>query len=109
MNDLDHIPLMNNGHIPNTRPQRADAVANRQRLLETAVSLFAEYGVEEVHMERIAQEAGVGKGTLYRHFPSKGDLCLTLLEGAFTAFQDEMLAEMRQGITAQASPLQQLA
>lgn len=109
MNDLDHIPLMNNGHIPNTRLQRADAVANRQRLLETAVSLFAEYGIEEVHMERIAQAAGVGKGTLYRHFPSKGDLCLALLEGAFTAFQDNMLAEMRQGITAQSSPLHQLA
>ena len=109
MNDFDNIPLMNNGHIPNTPPQRADAVANRKRLLETAVSLFAELGVEDVHMERIAQEAGVGKGTLYRHFPSKGDLCLTLLEGAFTTFQNEMLAEMRQGVAAKVSPLDQLA
>jgi len=109
MNDCDNIPLISNGDILNSRPQRADAVANRKRLLETAVSLFVEHGVEDVHMERIAKEAKVGKGTLYRHFPSKGDLCLTLLGDAFTTFQDEALADMRQGAAANVSPLDQLA
>ena len=49
---------------------RADARHNREVVLRTAAELFAEEGLE-VSLGRIAQRAGVGAGTVYRHFPSK--------------------------------------
>ncbi|GAA1251847.1 TetR/AcrR family transcriptional regulator [Oryzihumus leptocrescens] len=59
------------------KPLRADAVRNRARLLETATSLFAERGVE-ASLDDIAKAAGVGIGTLYRHFPTREDLVLAV-------------------------------
>jgi AcrR family transcriptional regulator len=52
------------------RPVRADAQRNRDRLLEAAVHAFASDGVE-VTLDAIAKAAGVGIGTLYRHFPTR--------------------------------------
>jgi AcrR family transcriptional regulator len=107
----DSISL-NNIQIGQDKPDRslrADAVANRAHLLETAARLFAEDSVAEVHMERIARETGVGKGTLYRHFASKGELCLALLDDQFRAFQNKMLSQMRQGTNDGTSRLEQLA
>ncbi|MFE9692678.1 TetR/AcrR family transcriptional regulator [Micromonospora sp. NPDC005806] len=52
------------------RPLRADALRNRQRLLDAAVGAFSQVGAD-VTLERIAKEAGVGIGTLYRHFPTR--------------------------------------
>ncbi|MGH9006870.1 MAG: TetR/AcrR family transcriptional regulator [Acidimicrobiales bacterium] len=52
------------------RPMRADAVKNRQRILEAAADVFAEKGLS-VPIDEIAERAGVGVGTLYRHFPTK--------------------------------------
>ena len=52
------------------RPLRADARRNRQRVLVAAESLFAAEGVD-VPVDEIAERAGVGVGTLYRHFPTK--------------------------------------
>jgi AcrR family transcriptional regulator len=52
------------------RPLRADAQRNRDRLLEVAVFAFSQGG-PEVSLETIAREAGVGIGTLYRHFPTR--------------------------------------
>ena len=52
------------------RPLRADAQRNRDRLLEVAVRAFSQGG-PEVPLETIAKEAGVGIGTLYRHFPTR--------------------------------------
>jgi AcrR family transcriptional regulator len=49
---------------------RSDARRNREIVLRTAVRVFAEEGLE-VSLGRIAQRAGVGAGTVYRHFPSK--------------------------------------
>ncbi|MEV4713348.1 TetR family transcriptional regulator [Micromonospora sp. NPDC049374] len=53
-----------------SRPLRADALRNRQRLLEAAVRAFSRSGAE-VTLEQIARDAGVGIGTLYRHFPTR--------------------------------------
>jgi AcrR family transcriptional regulator len=52
------------------RPLRADAQRNRDKLLEVAVRVFSQGG-PEVPLESIAKEAGVGIGTLYRHFPTR--------------------------------------
>jgi AcrR family transcriptional regulator len=48
--------------------------------LDTAYSLFSRHGIQGVGIDRIVAEAGVAKMTLYRHFPSKGDLVLAFLE-----------------------------
>jgi AcrR family transcriptional regulator len=53
-----------------SRPLRADARRNRQRILETAHVAFSERGAD-VQMDDVARSAGVGVGTLYRHFPTK--------------------------------------
>jgi len=55
------------------RPLRADAQRNRDRLVEVAVRAFSSGG-PDVTLESIAREAGVGIGTLYRHFPGRLDL-----------------------------------
>jgi AcrR family transcriptional regulator len=55
------------------RAQRADACRNRDRLLEVASEAFSAHGVD-ASLESIAKEAGVGIGTLYRHFPTRDAL-----------------------------------
>lgn len=52
------------------RPPRADAVRNRARVLEVAYEAFAADGLA-VPIDEIARRAGVGAGTVYRHFPTK--------------------------------------
>jgi len=54
----------------NSRKPRADSLRNRDQLLATAKAAFAEQGVD-VALEEIARRAGVGIGTLYRHFPNR--------------------------------------
>jgi AcrR family transcriptional regulator len=58
---------------PATRPQRADAQRNYERLIMAARDVFAKEG-GGASMEAIAREAGVGVGTLYRHFPQRIDV-----------------------------------
>jgi len=60
------------------RPLRADAQRNRARILEAAEVVFAAEGIE-VPVDTIAGKAGVGVGTLYRHFPTKEKLCEAIL------------------------------
>ena len=64
---------MEEGGASGTRKQRADAVRNRLRLLATAKAVFAEKG-SDASLDEIAQIAGVGAGTLYRHFPTRDAL-----------------------------------
>jgi AcrR family transcriptional regulator len=60
------------------RPQRVDAVRNRQALLAAAADCFGERGLE-VSVGEIAQRAGVGRGTLFRNFPTKEDLIAAIV------------------------------
>jgi AcrR family transcriptional regulator len=62
----------------NPRPLRADAARNRDRVLEAARSLFASRGVE-VPLDDIAARAGVGPGTVHRHFPTKQALLVAIV------------------------------
>ena len=70
--------------------RRRDARENRRRLLSVARDLFGERGVDEVSMHEIGRTAGVGQGTLYRHFEHKGALCSALLAEEIEGFVDEM-------------------
>ncbi|WP_203886835.1 TetR/AcrR family transcriptional regulator [Planotetraspora kaengkrachanensis] len=62
------------------RPLRADAQRNRARILEAAEAVFAAQGVS-ASTEDVAREAGVGIGTVFRHFPAKE----SLIEAVFLA------------------------
>ncbi|GLZ06172.1 hypothetical protein Acsp03_36380 [Actinomadura sp. NBRC 104412] len=55
------------------RKQRRDAVANKERILKAAEDAFRHHGLS-VDMRAVAAAAGVGIGTLYRHFPTREDL-----------------------------------
>jgi AcrR family transcriptional regulator len=61
------------------RPLRADAVRNRELIVDAARKLFAERGLD-VTLHDVAQEAGVGVGTVYRRFPDKDALLGGLVE-----------------------------
>jgi AcrR family transcriptional regulator len=58
---------------PVARKPRADAVRNRERILEVAKEAFTRSGAD-VHLDDVAKQAGVGAGTLYRHFPTRDAL-----------------------------------
>jgi AcrR family transcriptional regulator len=57
---------------------RADARRNRERILAAAREVFGQYGADS-QMDEIARRAGVGVGTLYRHFPTKDELTAELV------------------------------
>jgi AcrR family transcriptional regulator len=70
------------------RAPRADATRNRERLLEVAADAFARDGVE-ASLEGIAKTAGVGIGTLYRHFPTRD----ALMEAVYRHNLDVLIAD----------------
>ena len=70
-----------------TKALRSDARRNREQLVASAHELFAASGLD-VSVEEITRHAGVGMGTLYRHFPTKEDLIDAVLEDAFADLLD---------------------
>jgi AcrR family transcriptional regulator len=78
------------------RPIRSDALKNHELLLETAQRLFDAHGVDSVSMSLVAETAGVGKGTLYRHFPEgKPQLCTELINADQRDLQENTLHRLR--------------
>jgi AcrR family transcriptional regulator len=80
-----------------TRPRgsRADAQRNRDHILDIAEQYFSEHGVTG-SLDAIAKQAGVGSGTLYRHFPTREALLAALLtarDDALVARRDDIRAE----------------
>ena len=63
---------------PTERVLRSDAERNRRRVLDAAQALFRERGLD-VGVAEIAQRAGVGRGTLFRNFPTKQDLIAAIV------------------------------
>jgi AcrR family transcriptional regulator len=72
---------------PTPKPLRGDARRNRERLLDVATAAFKR-AEGQVSLEVIAKEAGVGIGTLYRHFPTREDL----VEAVYLSELDRLLA-----------------
>ena len=70
------------------RPQRADARRNRESVLESARLQFAEHGLD-AQIDEIARGAGVGVGTVYRHFPQKDDLLRALAQARFEGLAEQ--------------------
>ena len=66
---------------------RADARRNRERIVESARELFARDG-QDAQIEEIAAHAGVGIGTVYRHFPTKQALLTEMVRSRFTRFAE---------------------
>ena len=81
---------MNGSETTPTRSERRDATENRQRILSAALRLFEQYGVEQVSMNQIANEAQVGPGTLYRRYRNKGELCLDLIKDNIVLLFDDI-------------------
>lgn len=82
-----------------TRRPRADAVRNRARIVETAREVFAVRGAD-ASLEEIARGAGVGIGTLYRHFPTRDDLVEAVFHDRIDeleALADELLTSATPG------------
>lgn len=68
--------------------QRADAHRNRERVLEAAAEVVGEDGTQ-ASLRDVARRAGVGLGTLYRHFPTRDALLETLLRTGFDQLAEE--------------------
>jgi len=66
---------------------RVDAERNRQRVVAAAREAFAELGIE-APMDEIARRAGVGVGTLYRRYPTRGDLIAAAFEAKMSAYAE---------------------
>ncbi|MGG5819937.1 TetR/AcrR family transcriptional regulator [Falsiroseomonas sp. HW251] len=81
------------------RRPRADAIRNRERVLEAAKAVFSRGGTE-VGLETVAREAGVGIGTLYRHFPTRE----ALYEAVYRREVDQ-LADLARQLAAEGPPL----
>jgi AcrR family transcriptional regulator len=84
------IPLRP-GMTPATAAERSDAARNRERLLAAAREIIQEGGAQALTMDRLAERAGVGKGTVFRRFGSRAGLLLTLLDDSEAAFQERFL------------------
>jgi AcrR family transcriptional regulator len=82
---------------------RADARRNRQRLLDAALQVYAERGADDASLDEIARRAGVGIGTLYRHFPTRQ----ALLEAVYRDQVEELCAVARE-LPGEAPPEQAL-
>ncbi len=79
-------PARETEHASETeRPLRADARRNRERILQAAREVFAKSGIE-AQIDDVARRAGVGVGTVYRHFPTKEALMVELVRQRFRVF-----------------------
>src|SRR3979411_1893897 len=84
------------------RRPRADAVRNRERVLEAAKAVFSAGGAD-ASLEAVARAAGVGIGTLYRHFPTRE----ALFEAVYRR-EVQQLADLADALKQEAQPVEAL-
>ena len=91
--------------VPTGRRGGRDLSARREEILDAATELFAEHGYSDAVTQALAERLGVGKGTLYRHFPSKREL--------FLASVDRVMRRLREHVDGKvggiADPLDRIA
>lgn len=87
---------------PAKRKPRTDALRNRERILEVAKGAFTRHGAD-ASLDDIAKQAGVGAGTLYRHFPTRD----ALIEAVYRSEVEKLSAAAR-GFIAATSPIEAL-
>jgi AcrR family transcriptional regulator len=99
---MDHSPVIDQDRITTVegdiarglpmlepvRHERADAARNRATILAAAEGLVAQEGAQQVTMDQVARAAGVGKGTLFRHFGDRCGLMRALLDERERTFQE---------------------
>ncbi len=95
-------PSGNSTRKESTRKPRADAVRNRERVLEAAKAVFSAGGAE-ASLEAVARAAGVGIGTLYRHFPTRE----ALFEAVYRR-EVQQLADLAEQLKQEARPVDAL-
>src|ERR1700712_4353469 len=88
---------------PARRPLRADAQRNFDKIVETARVLFREKGAD-ASLDEIAKRAGVGPGTLYRHFPTRD----ALVDAVMKEWVDRVHGDARQALAAGLEPRETL-
>jgi AcrR family transcriptional regulator len=77
--------------IAGERRERADAAANRVRILDATRLVLAERGAERITLDAVAERAGVGKGTVFRRFGDRSGLFQALLDEHLRVFQDAFM------------------
>ncbi|MGP0066977.1 MAG: TetR/AcrR family transcriptional regulator [Isosphaeraceae bacterium] len=80
-------------HASEKKTRRCSEEANlarQEEILETATELFAEHGFSDAVTQALADRLGVGKGTIYRHFPSKRDLFLAAADRVMRKMQEHV-------------------
>jgi AcrR family transcriptional regulator len=92
-------PMPKKGPKPAGRKPRSDARENRDRILEAAKAAFTRSGAE-ASLDDIAKQAGVGPGTLYRHFPTRD----VLIEAVYRSEVEKMAAAQRE-LSAKLPPI----
>ncbi len=90
------------GAAEGTARRRADAQRNESALLEAAAAVFVESGVE-APVRAIAARAGVGVGTIYRHFPTRADLIVAVYRHQVEALAEAGPALLTEGPTPRAA------
>ncbi len=93
---------MSDQAVVTARKPRADAARNRERVLEAAKAVFSTGG-PDASLEAVAKRAGVGIGTLYRHFPTRE----ALFEAVYRR-EVEQLSELAEQLKNEASPVEAL-
>jgi AcrR family transcriptional regulator len=93
---------MSGGPATHLRKPRADALRNRERVLEAAKTVFSAGG-PDASLEAVARHAGVGIGTLYRHFPTRE----ALFEAVYRR-EVEQLGELSEQLKSEPEPVEAL-
>ncbi len=81
------------------------ATTPKEKLFQTAARLFYQHGYRAIGVDTIASESGIGKMTLYRHFPSKDDLIVAFLRQSDKEFWDYFEQSIKDAPTARAKLL----